>query len=298
VRVVVSGSHGLIGSALVPALAAGGHSVLRLVRDRPGPDDVSWDPQAGELDTTAMAGADAVVHLAGAGLADKRWTPTQRRVVIESRTRPTSLLATRLAAMDDGPRLLLSASAIGYYGDRGEEVLTEQSSAGTGFLADLCQAWEAATAPAEQAGVRVIHLRTGIVQSPAGGALGRQLPLFKLGLGAKLGSGRQWTSWISLDDEVGAILHALRSEELRGPLNLTSPAPVTNAEYTRTLARVLHRPALFSVPGFGLELVLGRDLAREALLGGQRVLPGRLSETGYTWRDPDLDSALGRLLNR
>lgn len=297
-RVVVTGSHGLIGSALVPALTAAGHRVQRLVRGHPGPDDVSWDPEAGEMDSEAIAGADAVVHLAGVGIADKRWTDGQRRAVLESRTKPTVLLATRLASMEHGPRVLLSASAIGYYGDRGDEVLTEDSSAGTGFLADVCQAWEASTAPAEEAGLRVVHLRTGIVQSPAGGALGRQLPLFKLGLGAKLGSGRQWTSWISVDDEIGAIMHALTSDEVTGPINLTTPAPVTNAEYTRTLARVLGRPGLLTVPGFALGLAFGHELANEALLGGQRVLPSRLEGTGYVWQDPELAGALRRLLGR
>lgn len=297
-KVVVTGSHGLIGSALVPALVARGDQVQRLVRQQPGPDDITWDPVAGELDPATLAGADAVVHLAGVGIADKRWTADQRQAVLSSRTRPTTLLANRLASVEDGPRVLLSASAVGWYGDRGDEVLTEQSSAGTGFLADVCQAWEAATAPAESAGLRVVHLRTGIVQSPAGGALGRQLPLFKLGLGAKLGSGRQWTSWISIDDEVEAILHALDCVELTGALNLTAPAPVTNAGYTTTLARVLGRPGLLRAPGFALDLAFGRELAREALLGGQRVLPSRLDETGYQWQSPDLEQALRHLLGR
>jgi uncharacterized protein (TIGR01777 family) len=296
VKVLVTGSHGLIGTALCSALEAGGHQVVRLVRGGGGP--VTWDPAAGILDDQAFDGVDAVVNLAGAGIGDKRWSPARKQEILDSRIKSTDLLSRRLASLPAKPRVLVSGSAVGFYGDRGDEQLDEESPAGAGFLVGLVQRWEAATAPASEAGVRVVHLRSGIVQSPAGGALGKQLPLFKFGVGGRLASGRQYVSWISIDDEVGAILHALTTEDLVGPANLTAPNPVTNASYTKTLARVLGRPALIPVPRFGLALVFGREAAGEMLVGGQRVLPRKLEQSGYRFRQPDLEGALRSLLHR
>jgi uncharacterized protein len=297
-KIVVTGSHGMIGSALVPALESAGHEVVRLVRGTPGPGEVAWDPEAGVLDATDLAGADGTVHLAGEGIAAKRWTPEQKRRVLDSRVKSTDLLSRRLAELDPKPSVLVAGSAVGFYGDRGSEELDEQSKAGTGFLVGLCQQWEAATAPAEQARIRVVHIRTGIVLSPTGGVLKKQLPLFKIGVGGRLGSGRQYQSWISLDDEVGAIAFALNVESLSGPVNLTSPNPVTNAEYTKALGAVLGRPTIFPVPRLALSAILGVEATDEMLLGGQRVLPRKLQENGYAFAHPDLEPALRALLSR
>jgi uncharacterized protein (TIGR01777 family) len=291
-RVLVTGSHGLIGSAVAASLEAAGHDVVRLVRDGGSP---SWDPQRGRLDGSALEGADAAVHLAGAGIADRRWTPRRKEEVLQSRVRSTDLLSRGLAGLERRPSVLVSASAIGFYGNRGEEDVDEDSPAGTGFLADVVQRWEAATAPAERAGIRVVHARTGIVQSRAGGALRRQLPIFRLGLGGRLGSGRQYVSWITLDDEVGAILHAMSDESLSGPVNLTAPNPVTNAEYTRALGAALGRPTVLSVPSIALEVMLGRELS-EVVLGGASVRPRRLEQSGYRFRHPQIDEALASVL--
>ncbi|MDP9387851.1 MAG: TIGR01777 family oxidoreductase [Actinomycetota bacterium] len=296
--VVISGSHGFVGSALVPALAAGGHRVRRLVRGTATGDDVAWDPAAGTIDAEGLEGADAVVHLAGAGIGDRRWTAAQKERIRDSRVRGTGTLATALAGLRRPPAVLVSGSAIGWYGDRGDEVLTEESTGGTGFLAGVCQAWEGATAPAADAGVRVVHIRTGVVQSPAGGALNRQLPLFRLGLGGPLGSGRQWSSWVSLDDEVGAIAHALTTGSLRGPVNVTAPEPVTNAELAKAIGRALRRPAVLPVPRFALTLVLGRELVTDMVLASQRVLPTRLLASGYRFRHPQVHAAMADLLGR
>jgi uncharacterized protein (TIGR01777 family) len=296
-RVVISGSTGLIGTALVERLRSLGHQVVRLVRASPTGDDVRWDPTSGTLDPAALDGADAVVHLAGAGIGDHRWTDDYRRQIRDSRVRSTELLAQTIAAVERPPQVWLSGSAIGIYGARDDEQLSEASTVGTGFLADVCTAWEAATAAAEAAGVRVVHLRTGIVLSPRGGALAKQLPLFRLGVGGRFGSGQAWQSWISLDDEVGAIEHLLTSE-LRGPVNLTAPNPVRNAEFAKVLGRVLKRPSVVPVPAFGPRLVLGRDLADSLLFTGQRVLPTALSSDGYEFAHPTLEVALRALLDR
>ncbi len=295
-NILVSGAGGLVGSALVPALESEGHTVRRLVRGRADGDDVSWDPSGGTIDVDALQGTEAVVHLAGEGIAERRWTDEQKARIRDSRVRGTGLLAESLANLPTPPQVLISASAIGYYGDRGEETLTEDSPPGDDFLADVCVQWEAATAPAEQVGVRVVHIRTGIVLARGGGSLGRQVRMFKLGLGGRLGSGRQYLSWISLDDEVGAIRHLLDTATARGPHNLTSPGAVTNAELTTTLARVLRRPALVPVPAFALDLVLGEGLARSLVLASQRVVPGRLLEADYEFRHPDLEGALRDVL--
>ncbi len=291
-KVLISGSRGLIGSALVSALAQAGHDVVRLVRSSPGPGDVRWDLEHGLLDAAALAGIDAAVHLAGEGIGDKRWTAAQKRRILDSRVKSTDLLSRRLAEAGGTTSVLLSGSAVGYYGDRGDEVLDEQSPSGGGFLADVCRQWEAATAPAEQAGIRVVHLRTGIVLSSRGGELKKLLPLYKFGVGGKLGSGSQYQSWVALDDEVGGILHALTTTSVSGPLNLTAPQPVTIAELTKALGTLLHRPTFATVPAFALSLALGRQMAGEMLLGGQRVLPKKLEQSGYAFRYPYIEAGL------
>jgi uncharacterized protein (TIGR01777 family) len=302
--VAVTGASGLIGAALTRRLRAEGHQVLRLTRSRPtGADQVQWDPMAGQLDPDAVARADAVVHLAAKNLGEQlRWTARTKRELLTSRVEGTGLVARTMADLaggsgSRGPRVLLCASGVGFYGDRGDEVLTEASSGGSGFLADLCRQWEAAADPAREAGLRVVHLRTGPVQDTAGGGLPKQALMFRLGLGGRLGSGRQWLSWTALDDIVGAYLHALTHEQLDGPVNNVAPNPVTNAEFTATLARVLHRPALLPIPEFGPKLVLG-ETADEFLFVSQRARPVRLLETGYQFRFPELEPALRHTLNR
>lgn len=298
-RVAVTGSHGLIGRHLVPALVAAGHDVIRVVRGDAGePGAVAWDPAAGQIDAAALAGADAVVHLAGVGIGERRWNPDHKRAVLDSRVQGTTLLAEAVARLDPRPAVLVSASAIGYYGDRDDELLSESSPSGSGFLADVCRRWEAATSPATAAGVRTVSLRTGVVQAAGGGALATQLPIFRLGLGGRLGRGRQWVSWISIDDEVGAVLHALGDARVEGPMNVTSPAPVTNAEYVATLGRILGRPAVLAVPPLALKVALGPEMASELLLASQRVAPGVLEATGFEWRHRYLEEALRAVLSR
>ncbi len=296
-RVAITGSHGLIGTALHARLRERGHEPVPLVRTAPGRGEIGWDPRAGRLDARALAGVDAVVNLAGAGIGDKRWTDDYKREVRESRTRATTLLAESIASLDGGPRVLLSGSAIGYYGDRRDEELDERSAAGTGFLAEVAEAWEASTAAAERAGARVVHLRTGIVLAASGGALGKLLPLFKVGAGGRFGRGSQWMSWISLDDEVGAIVHLLASA-VSGPVNLTAPNPVRNAELADTLGDVLHRPTVLPVPSFGPKLLLGAERADALLFEGQRVLPTVLLADGYQFAHPTLEQALRAVLHR
>jgi uncharacterized protein len=297
VRVAVSGSHGLIGSALLTRLTDSGHDVVRLVRSAPAPGEIAWDPQAGRLEPAALADVGAIVNLAGTGIGDHRWTDDYKRQIVESRVRGTTLLSEAIAADDAGPRVLLSASAIDYYGARDDEVLDEASPSGTSFLAGVCRKWEAATAPAESAGARVVHFRTGIVLSRAGGALKKLLPLFKLGLGGRFGSGRQWMSWISIDDEVRAIEHLLTSE-VAGPVNLTAPSPVTNADFTKILGRVLDKPTVVPVPRFGPSLLVGREAAETLLYTGQRVVPRVLQADGFEFAHPDLEPALHAILDR
>jgi len=290
--VAVTGSHGLIGSALIEALRGGGHRVLRIVRDDPlGPDDVRWDPLTSAIDSERLEGLDAVVHLAGAGIGDKKWTPARKQLVFESRSRGTKLLSRALAGLTTKPGVLVSASAIGYYGDRGDEVLTEESPPGDDFGAHVCREWEAATAPAADAGIRVVRIRSGLVQAGSGGMLHRLLLPFRLGAGGRLGSGKQYMSWIALDDEVSAIRHIIATPSLEGPVNLTAPNPVTNAEYTATLGRVLHRPTLIPTPLFGLKAVYGAELV-ETLLGSQRVSSEKLRASGFEFAHPELEGAL------
>ena len=297
-KILITGASGLIGSALTSALNSRGHTTVSAVRREPRRnDEVRWDPTAGTIDPTAFDGVDAVIHLAGAGIGDKRWTDSYKKEILESRTRGTRLLAETMAALPVKPAVFLSGSAIGIYGARGDESLSESGSEGTGFLADVCRDWEAAAAPATAAGIRTVFLRTGIVLSPKGGALKKQLPLFKLGLGGKFGNGKQWQSWISIDDEVNAIIHLLTSQ-VSGPVNLTAPTPVTNTEFTKTLASVVSRPALLPIPSFGPKILLGGELADALLFTGQRVTPNALLEDGYQFLHPTLDVALRALLKK
>jgi uncharacterized protein (TIGR01777 family) len=296
-RVIISGASGLIGSALSTHLTTHGHDVVRLVRRPAGTGEVQWDPAAGTLDAEALAGADAVVHLAGAGIGDHRWTDEYKREILDSRVRSTTLLAERIAQCSRPPRILLSGSAIGFYGASDARDLDETSPQGEGFLADVCAQWEAATAAAAGAGVRVAHHRTGIVLTPAGGALKKMLPLFKLGVGGKFGTGTQWQSWISLPDHVAATRFLL-ANSVHGPVNLTAPHPVDGAEFATTLGKVLHRPAKLPVPSFGPKLLLGDELADSLLFTGQKVLPRVLERSGYSFQHPTLDSALRAVLGK
>jgi len=295
--VVISGASGLIGTALVAALTDAGHRPIPLVRRPASGDEITWDPANGTIDSASLEGMDGVVHLAGAGIGDHRWTDEYKLEILRSRTRSTVLLAGALGQLARKPAVMVSGSAIGFYGDRGDEELDESSPAGTGFLPEVCVAWESGTVAAADAGIRVAHIRTGIVLSGKGGALKKQLPLFKVGAGGKLGSGKQWQSWISIDDEVGAILHLL-THEVSGPVNLTAPNPVRNAELTKTLAHVLGRPSFLPVPSFGPKLLLGSELADNLLFAGQRVQPRALQAAGYEFRHPTLEVALRAVLDK
>jgi uncharacterized protein (TIGR01777 family) len=298
-RVLVSGSSGLVGSALVSLLTGGGHQVVRLVRAQPKDEasEVRWDPEAGDIDGAGLKGVDAAVHLAGESIAAGRWTAAKKGRILESRVKGTRLLAEALAGLEPLPRALVSASAVGYYGDRGEEELREESGSGSAFLSEVCRQWEAATEPAAAGGIRVVNLRFGIMLSAAGGALPRLLTPFRLGAGGTVGSGRQFMSWIALDDVVGVILHALITEALRGPVNAVAPQPVTNREFTKTLGRVLGRPTLFPLPAFAARLAFG-EMADELLLASQRVEPARLLASGYSFRFPELEGALRHVLGK
>jgi uncharacterized protein len=297
--IAITGSRGLVGSALVPELARAGHRPARLVRSvRPGADELGWDPDTGAIDAAGLEGIDAVVHLAGAGIGDKRWTPARKHLILESRTKGTDVLARALAGLVNKPAVLISASGVDYYGPHGDETLTEASSPGGGFLADVCKQWEDATKPAADAGIRVAHIRTGPVLGADGGLLGRLLLPFRMGLGGRVGTGEQYMSWIALDDHVAAILHLLTRADSTGPYNLTAPNPVTNGEFTTTLGRVLHRPTRIPTPLLPLKLRYGGELVHELLLTGQRVLPARLGEAGYRFAHPTLEEALRAALDR
>ena len=296
--VVISGASGLIGTALVDALRSTGHRPVRLVRKAAsGADEITWDPAAGRLDAASLEGVGAVVHLAGAGIGDKRWTPAYKQLVLDSRVQGTGLLARTIAGLERRPGVFLSGSAVGYYGQSETATFTEESPAGAGFLADVCVQWEEAAAPAVEAGIRTAYLRTGIVLSAKGGALKKQLPIFKAGLGGTFGSGRQWQSWISIDDEVGAIVHLLTAP-VAGPVNLTAPTPVTAKEFTKTLGTVLGRPTFLPIPSFAPKAVLGGELVDNLLLTGQRVLPAVLESSGYPFVHRTLDEALRALLGK
>ena len=295
--VVITGASGLLGRALAADLRAAGFQITRLVRHDAAAGEISWDPDAGRLDPAALEGVNAVIHLSGESIA-QRWTPGRMRRIWDSRARSTDLLARALSRLHRKPAVFISASAVGIYGDRRNELLTEDSAVATGsasFLASVCRVWEESTEPARAAGIRTVRLRIGIVLTPAGGALRLMLPPFRLGLGGRLGSGTQWMSWITLDDVLGAIRHVLQRPELHGPVNLVAPSPVTNDEFTRCLAGVLRRPAALPVPAAALRLVLGQ-MAEETVLAGQRVIPQRLRETGYSFRYPELEGALRHLL--
>lgn len=294
-KIGVTGASGLIGTPLCSSLRAGGHGVVRFVRGQvTGPDQRLWDPASRRMDPSSVEDLDAVIHLAGAGVGDKRWTASYKSTVLQSRVDGTTAVATAMADAQ-GPQVLLSASAIGWYGDTGDRLTDETGPRGQGFLADVCDQWEKAAGPAEAAGVRVAYLRTGIVLDPSGGALGKQLPIFRLGAGAPLGSGRQWTSWISLRDELSALAHCLTAA-VSGPVNLVSPAPVTNREFTRTLGAVLHRPTLpIGVPALALRAGLGQ-FADEGLLTGQRLSPSVLDGSGFAFEDRELGPALRAML--
>ena len=295
-KVVVSGASGLIGGALVPALRDAGHEVVTLVRRSPAsPDEVQWNPAEEELDPGALSEADAVVNLSGATIG-RRWNDQRKREILESRVGTTDLLARTAAGLDRKPGVLLVAGPTGIYGNRGDEVLTEESELGTGFLADVGRAWEAAAQPARDAGIRVVDFRQGIVLSKEGGALERLLLPFKLGLGGRVGGGKQWWSWVELDDVVSAYRFALDSD-LAGPVNLVSPNPATNEQLVKALGRALHRPTVFPLPAFAVRTVFG-DMGQVLLLDGQRVLPARLLDAGFTFAYPDLDSAFERALAR
>jgi len=294
-KVIVTGASGLLGSALVPVLRQAGHEVVTLVRRSPtSPHEARWDPAAGTLDVDALAGADAAVHLAGAGIGDKRWSAEYRQLIRESRVTGTTLLARTLADLQPRPRVLLSASGVGYYGDTGENAVDETGPPGTGFLPEVCAEWEAATTPAAEAGIRVCRMRSGIVLSRSGGALRRQLLPYRLGLGGPLGSGRQWMSWIEVTDEIAAMVFLLTAASLTGPVNLTAPAPVRQRDFAKSLGRALSRPAVLPAPRLGLRLLLGG--ITDDLLGSQRVIPRRLLDAGFTFRSPDLPAALAAAL--
>jgi uncharacterized protein len=298
-KVAITGSRGLVGSALVPFLTTGGHRVTRLVRSADGSDkdDVAWDPSTGRIDAGRIEGFDAVVHLAGENIAARRWNAEHKARVRDSRLQGTRLLCETLATLRRPPRVLVSASAIGFYGDRGEEELNEESPSGIGFLPEVCREWEAATEPARLAGVRVVSTRFGIILSPKGGALSKMLPPFRLGMGGRIGDGRQWMSWIALDDAVGCIYHALVKKSVRGPVNAVAPNPVTNLEFTNTLGNVLSRPNFFPMPGFMARLAFG-EMADELLLASTLVIPQALRDSDYQFLYADLDSALRHLLGK
>ncbi len=297
-HIAISGATGTIGTALSAFLSTGGHRISRLVRrSSRSPEEIQWDPAAARIDREALRDVDAVVHLAGEGIADRRWSGDRKRAILDSRVQGTRLLAEALAGLDRPPSVLVSASAMGIYGDRGDELLDESSRLGSDFLATVCQAWEAAAEPAAAAGIRVVHPRFGIVLSPAGGALAKQLPAFRAGVGGPIGSGRQWMSGVSLHDAIGALHHALFTPALRGPVNVACPEPVRNAEFTRILGRVLRRPALVPVPAFALRLLFG-ELADAALLASQRLSAAALMRSGYQFRQPTIESALRFELGR
>jgi uncharacterized protein len=304
VRVLLSGAHGLIGSALMVDLKCDGHSVVTLSRSAsPGvaaaEETVGWDPNEGAIDRAALRRAgpfEAVVHLAGAGIGDHRWSHSRKSAIIDSRILSTRLLVSSIVEQDPRPSVLVGASAVGVYGDRGDEVLTERSSPGDGFLADLCRRWEAECGPAAEAGMRVVNLRSGIVLSEKGGALRRQLPLFRFGLGGRLGNGRQYVSWIVLSDEIRILRRVLEDREVEGPLNSTAPNPVTNSEFTRALGGALSRPTVMAVPRSALAVALGAEMVDEMVLASQRVIPEKLVRAGHRFDYPDLDGALASVL--
>lgn len=297
--IAVTGASGMVGSDLVKKLEGAGHLVRSLVRQevKDADREIRWDPDAGQIDAAELNGVDAVVHLAGENIAGQRWSENFKRRILESRVKGTSLLATTLANLEMKPAVLVSASATGYYGNRGDEEVDELAPSGNGFLAEVCREWEAAVEPAHDAGIRVVKLRIGPVLSPKGGALAKMLLPFKMGVGGVVGSGRQYFSWIELDDLVSAIVFALENESLIGPVNAVAPGAVTNREFTKTLGRVLGRPTIFPMPAFGARLAFG-EMADEMLLGGVRVAPHELTAAGFQFAYPHLEPALRHLLSK
>jgi uncharacterized protein (TIGR01777 family) len=295
-KLLVTGSTGLVGMALLDHLARAGHEVAPVVRQKSKGGSIYWNPASGEIDIASLEGFDAAVHLAGENIASGRWTQEKKDRIRDSRVKGTRLLAESLAKVQRPPRVLVSASAVGYYGDRGTEVLKEDSPPGQGFLPEVCRQWEAATDPATRKGIRVVHTRFGIILSAKGGALAKMLLPFKLGIAGKIGSGRQYMSWISLDDVCGVIVHAIEASSLHGPVNTVSPNPVTNLEFTKALGRTLSRPTIFPLPSAAARIVLG-EMANDLLLASARVEPVKLQATRYAFRHRDLEPTLGYLLS-
>src|SRR5829696_3547728 len=302
-KVIVTGSTGLVGRALVRSLLADGHEVTRLVRGdsqgfrAPGTAAVHWDPERGEVDAAELEGHDAAVHLAGESVAEGRWDDEKKRRILESRVKGTSLLAGALAGLNAKPKVLVSASATGFYGSRGAEILREESASGDDFLSEVCREWEKASLAASQAGIRVVHLRIGVVLDGEGGALQKMLTPFKLGVGGKVGSGSQYMNWITLEDLIGVIRRAIEDESLRGPVNTVAPQQVTNEEFTKALGRVLGRPTFFAMPAFAARLAFG-ETADALLLASTRVEPARLKEAGYEFKHPEIEGALRSVLKK
>jgi len=298
-NILISGSTGMIGSALIEVLKTQNHRITRLARSpmQSSEPTVQWNPAAGTLNAKDIEGFDGVVHLAGESIAASRWTDAQKAKIRDSRVKGTTLLSETIAKLVKPPKVLVCASAIGYYGNRGDTILREDSGPGTGFLADICQEWESAADPAKKKGIRVVHLRIGVVMSPKGGALAKMLLPFKMGVGGIVGDGKQYWSWVSLDDVVGAIRHALTNETLHGAVNAVAPRAVTNQEFTKTLGKVLSRPTIFPLPGFAARLVLG-EMADDLLLSSARIEPARLLASGYKFHHPELEGALRDLLGR
>lgn len=296
-KILITGSHGLVGSALLPVLANAGYTVIRMIRSpmKPREKEVLWNPQTGHIEKDKLEGLDAVVHLAGENISTGRWTVEKKARIRDSRVKGTRLLAEALAGLKRKPKILASASAIGFYGSRGTEVMNEKSSHGSGFLAGVCVEWEAAAEPARKAGINVVHLRFGVILSPKGGALARMLLPFKLGVGGKIGSGRQYMSWVSINDTVNAIHYVLNNKNLSGPLNIVSQQPVTNLEFTKALGKVLSRPTVFSLPAFAARFALG-EMADELLLSSTCVIPSSLVRSGFTFKDNNLEEALRSML--
>jgi uncharacterized protein (TIGR01777 family) len=295
-KILIGGSHGLVGTALIKSLEAEGHEIFRLVRHAPtSKTEVEWSPDRYSIALARIEGFDAVVNLAGESIAEGRWTDEKKRRIRESRVKGTKLLGDALANLTVPPKTFVCASAIGYYGNRGDELLTETSAPGDDFLAKVCADWEEATALATEKGIRVVNARFGVILDTNGGALKKMLPPFRMGVGGRIGSGKQWMSWIALDDVIGGIKFALANESVKGPVNFVSPNPVTNAEFTKTLGKVLSRPTIFPIPAFAIKLMFG-EMGEALLLGGQRVAPARLAGGGFEFSYPQLEAALGHML--
>ena len=297
-KILIGGSHGLVGTALIKSLETEGHEIFRLVRHAPtSKTEVEWSPDRYSIALARIEGFDAVVNLAGENIAEGRWTDEKKRRIRESRVKGTKLLGDALANLEVPPKTFVCASAIGYYGDRGDELLTETSAPGNNFLAKVCAEWEEATALATEKGIRVVNARFGVILDTNGGALKKMLPPFRMGVGGKIGNGKQWMSWIALDDVIGAIQFALANDSIKGPINFVAPSPVTNAEFTKTLGKVLSRPTILPIPTFAIKLLFG-EMGEALLLGGQRVAPKRLIAGGYVFSHPQLEQALVHILEK